>query len=819
MFKHGKKDPKKKGKDEGVDREETSKKPKQAEDVAPTNDAAAEGAPESEEDRKRKEEERRRREDESKRQKEVERVKKEEIRAKKEDDKRKKREASERRKADDERRKLEEEDDESEIQDLESVPSDGNKPDFKEMYQLFPFGNHTEVFAAYDKLQNFARELNTQIATPEIVLLGIQGHGKSSILEGFLGQQITHVGYGATKRPLFLNMINNNKCDRPRCTIKRDMILKGADFDHDVVVSPEELPVELEKRNKIPKYSSEPIFVNYEYKFCCNLTLIDTPGLIKEDTESVSKTDVDSIVYNLVKLPHRLILCVEEAKDWDKLEMFEFIKQVDPEFSRTTFVYTKFYYQLQKFTSTRQVNRFLQGAVPDAKSFFTTMLSGKVRSKFVETDKFQEKIWQAIRRDLRGLEQLQYDRRYEVNIGAIALRQYVLNLTWRKYQDDIPQILKRLRSNKAETEKQLKKVQEQVKSLNAVKLRSIASDYVVNFLQVVERLLAGTSEGNPAVNGQTLDEERTQFGDGDWVDSHNKVIKFDAGEWGIPYWESKLYGGQQFERLLSEFKAVADHLKLPEVTMDDIATAAGINKLNNIPNYAWAASDLAQSKSQEEFVPLIEQTTARAVYILRRLTDIVDKIMDSRKRARWEGGRDGGLGGTVDVHDIDMYPFFTYHVKDLYNKYVERTAKMCREKCLDEFYGTRTIFWEYTEYADRNLPMDRADEHETKKSVDALAKELFQRLRERITKNVLLKLYNFLLVPMQTELWSEIQGKVTTLADSELEQKFEVQATRSKLQEDEKVLQKKIDGYVEQELYFMKAATHFSHPVYIQEKK
>ena len=212
---------------------------------------------------------------------------------------------------------------------------------------------------------------------------------------------------------------------------------------------------------------------------------------------------------------------------------------------------------------------------------------------------------------MRALEQHQYDRRFESNIGVIQLRQYVLNLTWKKYQDDVPQILKRLRSNKTETEKALRKVQDQLKSLNSVKLRSIASDYVVNFLQVIDRLLAGTSEGNPAVNGQTLEEERNQFGDGEWVDSHNKVIKFDPEEWGIPYWESKLYGGQQYERLLAEFKSVADHLKLPEVSMDDIATAAGINKMNNIPNYAWAASDLAQQKSQEEFVPLIEQNYSK----------------------------------------------------------------------------------------------------------------------------------------------------------------------------------------------------------------
>jgi len=44
--------------------------------------------------------------------------------------------------------------------------------------------------------------------------------------------------------------------------------------------------------------------------------------------------------------------------------------------------------------------------------------------------------------------------------------------------------------------------------------------------------------------------------------------------------------------------------------------------------------------------------------------------------------------------------------------------------------------------------MDRTDADETKKAVDNLASQLFTRLRDRITKNVLLKFYNFLLVPM-----------------------------------------------------------------------
>jgi polynucleotide 5'-kinase involved in rRNA processing len=38
------------------------------------------------------------------------------------------------------------------------------------------------VYAAYGKLQEHARDLNTSIAAPEIVLVGPVGSGKSSLV-------------------------------------------------------------------------------------------------------------------------------------------------------------------------------------------------------------------------------------------------------------------------------------------------------------------------------------------------------------------------------------------------------------------------------------------------------------------------------------------------------------------------------------------------------------------------------------------------------------------------------------------------------------
>lgn len=48
--------------------------------------------------------------------------------------------------------------------------------------------------------------------------------------------------------------------------------------------------------------------------------------------------------------------------------------------------------------------------------------------------------------------------------------------------------------------------------MDAQKLRSLASNYVMEFLQSIEKLIVGTLEGNPALNGQTLKEEKTHEG-------------------------------------------------------------------------------------------------------------------------------------------------------------------------------------------------------------------------------------------------------------------------------------------------------------------
>lgn len=97
-------------------------------------------------------------------------------------------------------------------------------------------------------------------------------------------------------------------------------------------------------------------------------------------------------------------------------------------------------------------------------------------------------------------------------MGISQWCQSVQDTIWRRYQEAAPEVLKRLRAFRKNSEEHLIKIKTQLDSMDAQKLRSLASNYVMEFLQSIEKLIVGTLEGNPALNGQTLKEEKTHEG-------------------------------------------------------------------------------------------------------------------------------------------------------------------------------------------------------------------------------------------------------------------------------------------------------------------
>jgi len=356
------------------------------------------------------------------------------------------------------------------------------------------------------------------------------------------------------------------------------------------------------------------------------------------------------------------------------------------------------------------------------------------------------------------------------------------------------------------SEEGLTNLQAQLRNLDNSRLRGTATRYTMQFLQCVEKLLAGTLEGNPGINGQTLDEEKTQDETGDWVDADFVPIRFDPNEWKIPHASSKLYGGQQFERLLSEFRAVVEHQSIGKITIDDIATAAGPVKLGNASNVLWVASDIAQRQIQRTLTPLLDQLFKRASYSLKRLAVVVDSMMESQRKTKRRAARDQEAA----LDEVDSFPFFTHNVRDLYFKFIDDTAELCKKKCRDEFHSTRLIYWELNNLSGKKDLGKLDNKEDAKKAVVKLASETFQSTRDRISKNILLKTFNFFLVPMQTSLWADIQGAITCLTEEQLEELFEVKATRQRLQDAETDMQAILQRFGQQEAQFLELASTFA---------
>ena len=623
-------------------------------------------------------------------------------------------------------------------------------------------------------------------------MLGAKGVGKTSIIEGLVGVPL--MGAGMTNRPVHLTFVNNPSQEQPRITLKRDPLLK--EFNYDMEVDIKSLPRQLAKRNK--DESDLAIVIVYEYRYTLNFTLIDAPGVVVGDAES------EALARVALEPRHRHILCCIDAADAleHTADMVKMLKHVDPELARTTFVYNRLHSRIRGVNSPAEVHEYLQStAVLEKPSFLVTAISEQLAARAPETADYRQLVWQVQQRDLQVLEALSFDRSYASRVGMHALRKFCIDWTWKAFQRDTPVILRTLRQRRATLESKAASVRTRIDELSPTRLRSVANSYVVEFLQVIDQLITGSSEGNPNVNGQTLEEETAALGLGEWKTADNAPLASDASH--IPYHDARVYGGQQFKRLLSSFGEVIAGLEIKDSSSDVMSTAAGINRLNNVPNYAWAACEIASQEARKHLVPLVKQLSKRAQYVIERLPSIARQIMDNRRATKWSASP------ALLATDVEQYPYFAFAVLDLFRSLVVDTIRECEKLCLNEFLDTRTVYWYLAEDKQGKLPIDRFAGESAQQAVATLAAEVFATLRDRISENVQIKFFNFLLVPLQTQLVASVQERTNILSDEDLESKFEVAATKTKLAEDERTLAAQVDALREMEGALLENATRF----------
>lgn len=92
-----------------------------------------------------------------------------------------------------------------------------------------------------------------------------------------MGFQFNHVGGGTkTRRPIALHMKYNGACTEPHCFLLND---SGQDQEMSLEELREYIEHENQRLNAESRFQNKDITVKIHYKYCPNLTIVDTPGL------------------------------------------------------------------------------------------------------------------------------------------------------------------------------------------------------------------------------------------------------------------------------------------------------------------------------------------------------------------------------------------------------------------------------------------------------------------------------------------------------------------------------------------------------------
>ena len=205
------------------------------------------------------------------------------------------------------------------------------------------------IFIKY--LQDFQKPFDA----PAVVVVGHQSSGKSALIEALMGFQFNQVGGGTkTRRPIALRMQYNPHCAQPKCFL---ICEDGIERPKSLSEIQEYIEAENSRLEKDPvrSFDSREINVRMEYKYCPNMILIDTPGLIsapqipkgrggagaanmQQRALLKSAREAERMVVSKMKCQDYIILCVEDTMDWKHGATREVVQKADPDLSRTVIV-------------------------------------------------------------------------------------------------------------------------------------------------------------------------------------------------------------------------------------------------------------------------------------------------------------------------------------------------------------------------------------------------------------------------------------------------------------------------------------------------
>nr|AAC35283.1 dynamin-like protein Dymple isoform [Homo sapiens] len=208
-----------------------------------------------------------------------------------------------------------------------------------------------------NKLQDVFNTVGADIIQlPQIVVVGTQSSGKSSVLESLVGRDLLPRGTGiVTRRPLILQLVHVTQEDKRKTTgeengVEAEEWGKFLHTKNKLYTDFDEIRQEIENETERISgnnkgVSPEPIHLKIFSPNVVNLTLVDLPGMTKVpvgDQPKDIELQIRELILRFISNPNSIILAVTAANtDMATSEALKISREVDPDGCRTLAVITK----------------------------------------------------------------------------------------------------------------------------------------------------------------------------------------------------------------------------------------------------------------------------------------------------------------------------------------------------------------------------------------------------------------------------------------------------------------------------------------------
>ncbi|KAG6381798.1 Dynamin central region-domain-containing protein [Boletus reticuloceps] len=208
----------------------------------------------------------------------------------------------------------------------------------------------SDLIKLVNRLQDTFSNLGGELDMPQLVVVGSQSAGKSSVLENIVGQDFLPRGQGiVTRRPLVLQLIHTpipDPSSSPPPYTEWGQFLhidkRFTDFN-EIRREIEQETYRVAGQNK--GISRLPISLRIYSPNVLDLTLVDLPGLTKipvGDQPSDIERQIRNLVTEYISPPNSVILAVSPANvDLANSDSLKLARSVDPQGRRTIGVLTK----------------------------------------------------------------------------------------------------------------------------------------------------------------------------------------------------------------------------------------------------------------------------------------------------------------------------------------------------------------------------------------------------------------------------------------------------------------------------------------------